>query len=79
MENTDKRAFVNMLIDKGKAEGRLTAQEIDSAIVEMDFDIDELDKLYETIEQNNIEIIDDMSDAAHDPLLLIRKQPRTLM
>lgn len=69
MENTDKRAFVNMLIDKGKAEGRLTAQEIDSAIVEMDFDIDELDKLYETIEQNNIEIIDDMSDAALDPLL----------
>lgn len=61
----EKKNNIQSLIDKGKmAGGKLTVQEIDTAILEMDFDIEELDKLYETLEQNNIEIIDDLSDAA---------------
>jgi RNA polymerase primary sigma factor len=34
----------------------------------MDFDIEELDKLYETVESNNIEIIDDLGDEMLDAL-----------
>ena len=68
MENTEKKSPITTLLEKGKAAGKLTAQEIDAAIIEMDFDIDDLDKLYETIEANNIEIIDDMGDAAIDNL-----------
>ncbi len=68
MENTDKKTSVSALLEKGKAAGKLTTQEIDTVILEMDFDIDELDKLYETIEQQNIEIIDDMSDAMLEDL-----------
>ena len=68
MENTDKKTSVSALLEKGKATGKLTTQEIDTVILEMDFDIDELDKLYETIEQQNIEIIDDMSDAMLEDL-----------
>lgn len=68
MENTDKKTSVSALLEKGKATGKLTTQEIDTVILEMDFDMDELDKLYETIEQQNIEIIDDMSDAMLEDL-----------
>ncbi len=66
MENVDKKPSVKSLIDKGKQNGRLTTNEIDAAIVEMDLDIEELDKLYDTIEGQNIEIIDDFGDNAID-------------
>ncbi len=64
MEGTEKKTPFKALVEKGKAAGKLTTQEIDSAIIEMDLDIEELDKLYETLESNNIEIIDDLSSAA---------------
>ncbi len=64
MEGTEKKTPFKALIEKGKASGKLTTQEIDTAIVEMDLDIEELDKLYETLESNNIEIIDDLSSAS---------------
>ena len=64
MEGTEKRTPFKSLVDKGKASGKLTTQEIDAVIIEMDLDIEELDKLYETLESNNIEIIDDLSSAA---------------
>lgn len=53
MENTEKKQSVKSLLDKGKASGRLTTHEIDAAIVEMDMDVEELDKLYDTIESQN--------------------------
>lgn len=49
------------LIEKGKAAGRLTTQEIDAAIVEMDLDVEELEKLYDSIDSASIDIIDDFS------------------
>ena len=64
MEGTEKKAPFKTLVEKGKAAGKLTPQEIDSAIVEMDLDIEDLDKLYETLEANNIEVVDDLSSAA---------------
>ena len=49
MEGTEKKTPFKTLVEKGKAAGKLTTQEIDSAIVEMDLDIEDLDKLYETL------------------------------
>ncbi|MBR5498519.1 MAG: RNA polymerase sigma factor RpoD [Clostridia bacterium] len=66
MDASDKKKIFNRLIEKGKAAGKLTAQEIDVAILEMDFDIDELDKLYVTLEANNIEIVDDFNESIAD-------------
>ncbi|MGN1479808.1 MAG: RNA polymerase sigma factor region1.1 domain-containing protein [Acutalibacteraceae bacterium] len=67
METVDKKTSIKALIEKGKANnGKLSTQDIDAAILEMDFDIEELDKLYETIENQNIEIIDDFGNAALD-------------
>ncbi len=64
MEGNEKKVPFKSLVEKGKAAGKLTTQEIDAAIIEMDLDIEELDKLYETLESQNIEIVDDLSAAA---------------
>ena len=76
MENTEKKSPVMALLEKGKAAGKLTTQEIDTAILEMDFDMDELDKLYENIEAQNIEIIDDMNDSVLDELNFDSELPK---
>ena len=76
MENSEKKSPVMALLEKGKAAGKLTTQEIDAAILEMDFDMDELDKLYENIEAQNIEIIDDMNDSALDELNFDSELPK---
>lgn len=76
MENSEKKSPVVALLEKGKAAGKLTTQEIDAAILEMDFDMDELDKLYENIEAQNIEIIDDMNDSVLDELNFDSELPK---
>ena len=68
METIDKKVALKALIEKGKAVGKLTTQEIDNAIIELDIDMEELDKLYEMIETNNIELIDDLGDMARDAI-----------
>ncbi len=68
MEGQDKKAIINNLIERGKAAGKISAQDIDSIMIELEFEVEELDKLYELIDSNNIEIIDDMGDAALDAI-----------
>ena len=69
---------IQALIEKGKAQGRLSTNDIDAAIVEVDMDIEDLDKLYETLEQNNIEIIDDLGDAALETLNFDLEMPKAI-
>ncbi len=64
MEGTEKKTPFKALVEKGKAAGKLTTQDIDTAIIEMDLELEELDKLYETLEANGIEVVDDLSTAA---------------
>ena len=63
LEEKKLNAF-KKLIEKGKAAGNLTAQEIDNVIVDMDLDVDELEKLNEMIDAANVNIIDDFSAEA---------------
>ncbi len=58
------------LVEKGKSVGHLTAQEIDNLIVELDLDVDELEKLNDMIDGSNISIIDDFSAEALDGIPL---------
>lgn len=75
----DKKALgLKNLLEKGKQNSRLTTHEIDMAIVEMDLDVEELDKLYETIDSQNIEIIDDFNDASIDALSIDVDLPKTV-
>ena len=53
MDGIEKRPAVKALIEKGKAAGKLTTQEIDTVIVDMDLDIEDLDKLYASTEAQN--------------------------
>ncbi|MBR6005342.1 MAG: RNA polymerase sigma factor RpoD [Clostridia bacterium] len=49
------------VIDKGRATGKISTQDINDVIVETDIDIEEMDKLYEIFEIFNIEILDDLN------------------
>ena len=51
MEGMEKKMSVKQLLEKGKASGKLTTQEIDAVILEMDIDIEELDKLWAEVKQ----------------------------
>ena len=68
MENVEKKSALRALVEKGRTVGKLTTQEIDNAIIELDIEMEELDKLYEMIEANNIELIDDLGDMARDAI-----------
>ena len=46
MEGQDKKAIINSFIERGKAAGKLSAQDIDSIMIELEFEVEELDKLY---------------------------------
>lgn len=61
MDANEKKNAINKLIERGKQAGKLTTHDIDTAMLEIDLDVEELDKLYETLESNNIEIVDDMA------------------
>ena len=52
------------LIENGKTKGKLTTKEITDFIEEMDFEVEQVDKLYDLLENNNIEIIEDFSASA---------------
>ncbi len=57
----EKRNLVKELIEQGKRKGKLTTKEITDLLEEVDFDSEQVDKLYDTLEGNNIEIVEDLS------------------
>ena len=56
----DKKAVIRSLIESGKANGKLTTREINDALEQLDFDVEKVDKLYDTLESLNIDIVDDI-------------------
>ena len=54
----EKRNLIRELIESGKRNGKLTSKEINTAIEESGFDVEQMDKLYETMEGHGIEIVD---------------------
>ncbi|HIX93218.1 MAG TPA: RNA polymerase sigma factor RpoD [Firmicutes bacterium] len=55
-EDVEKKINVSELIAKGKSKGSLTSSEIVEALGDADYDIDQIDKLYEDLENNGIEV-----------------------
>ena len=81
MEN--KKTTIEALLDKGKANGRLTTKEITDALEELDFDVDQINTFYDNCESLNIEIVEDMNIDADlkiglDSNMKWRSQPRVL-
>lgn len=65
-----KLAAFRKIVEKGKNTGHLNTQEIDNLIVELDLDVDELEKLNEMIDSANINIIDDFSAETLDGITM---------
>ncbi|MGN0526496.1 MAG: sigma-70 family RNA polymerase sigma factor, partial [Acutalibacteraceae bacterium] len=78
MEGWEKKPQIKSLIEKGKISGKLATHEIDNVVLEIDgFDIDDIEKLYELIESNNIEIIDEISDEMLEALSIDIESTKT--
>lgn len=70
MPTVDKKTLVKNLIETGKAKGKVTMDEIAVLLDDPDFDPEQMEKLYETLESNNIEIVDDFPAQAMDEIVL---------
>ena len=55
----EKKNAIVSLVESGKRNGKVTTKEINDTLEEIGFEVDVVDRLYETLEQNNIEIIDE--------------------
>lgn len=56
----EKKTVLKELLELGKSKGKLTTKEISDALEELEYDVDQVDKLYDLFETNNIEIIEDL-------------------
>ena len=64
----EKRSLFKELVELGKQKGQLTNQDILDAIGEQDFDPEKLEKLYDMIEAQGIEIVEDFDDLKLDDI-----------
>ena len=64
----DKKTVIKELVELGKQKGKLTNQDILDAIGELDFDPEKLEKLYDALEAQGIEIVEDMGDIKIDDI-----------
>lgn len=62
MAAQDKKTVIRDLIEMGKAKGQLTTKEILDAIGELDFDPEHIEKFYDTLDVQGIEIVDDFAE-----------------
>ena len=66
----EKRSILKELIYLGKQKGSITNQDILDAIGELDFEPEKLEKLYDAIEAQGIEIVEDMGEIKIDEIEL---------
>ena len=64
----DKHTQITELVELGRSKGKLTAQEIMDSMEVFDFDPEQMDKLYELLESNNIQVVDDFANVNLDDL-----------
>ncbi len=74
MDAAEKKNQIKLLVDRGKQAGKLTTHEIDTAMEELELELEELDDLYEQLEAANIKIIDDLGDIALETIAFEAEQ-----
>ena len=55
----DKKTVIKDLVEVGKAKGQLSTKEILDALGELDFDPEHVEKFYDTLESQGVEIVED--------------------
>ncbi|MBC8532713.1 RNA polymerase sigma factor RpoD [Yeguia hominis] len=58
----DKKTVIRDLIELGKSKGQLSTKEILDALGELDFEPEQIEKFYDTLESQGVEIIEDFAD-----------------
>lgn len=68
MPPPDKKTVMKELTEQGKAKGHLSTKEILDAIGEIDFDPEQLEKFYDSLETMGVEIVEDFDDIPLDDI-----------
>ena len=58
----DKKTVIKDLTELGKSKGQLSTKEILDAIGELDFDVEQIEKFYDSLESQGVEIVEDFGD-----------------
>lgn len=61
-QNQEKKMVVKELMEHGKITGQLSTKEIFDAMGEMEFDPEQIEKLYDALESSGIEIVEEFGD-----------------
>ena len=64
--NIEKKAFYKELLELGKSKGSLSNQEIMDILDEVALDPEQIEKLYDMLEEQGIEIIEDAAEDIED-------------
>jgi RNA polymerase primary sigma factor len=64
--NDTKRIILKELIERGKTKGTLTYKEIIDAFEEIELEPDQIDKIYETVENMSIDIVGELEEDEED-------------
>ena len=70
----EKKTVLRELIEMGKSKGHLSTKEILDALGEMDFDPEHVEKFYDTLENQGIEIVEDFDDIQLDDAELAKAE-----
>ena len=62
----DKKTVIKDLVEIGKAKGQLSTKEILDALGELDFDPEQIEKFYDTLESQGVEIVEGFDDMQLD-------------
>lgn len=68
-KENNKKDGIQKLIELGKNKGTLTYEQIMNELDGVDLDAEQIDKIYETFENNGIEILDDFDDDFDEDML----------
>ncbi|MEE3333495.1 MAG: RNA polymerase sigma factor RpoD [Ruminococcus sp.] len=74
MGQQDKKAILKELTELGKQKGSLTNDDIMEALGEMEFKPEELEKLYDALEQQGIEINEDIENIDFDDITVVEEK-----
>ena len=67
---SEKKVELSDLLEQGRNSGKLSASEITDALEELDFDSEQMDQLYSSLETQSIEIVEDLPEEGLDDLSL---------
>lgn len=68
----DKKTIIRELVEIGKSKGQLSTKEILDALGELDFDPEQIEKFYDTLEGQGVEIVEDFDEMQLDENDLVK-------